>query len=114
MSDPAAPKLVSFCTGVRWRDVLMPMWCGTDYENPLNRTCSTYFVMLYNYVAQAIADPTIRWVDLGASRRTAKTAIGFKPYTSSGYFRCKNTVMQACVETMIQQYFHPEKLINDP
>lgn len=112
--DPANPKLVSFCTGVRWQDVIMPLWCGTDYENDLNRTCSTYFNMLYAYVEIAIADPGINWVDLGASRRTAKMAIGFQPYPSSGYFRCKNSVMQAMVETMMANYYEPERLINDP
>jgi hypothetical protein len=112
--DPANKRLVSFCTGVSWRDVLMPMWCGTDYSNELNRTCSTYFNMLYNYVRIAIEDPKFNWVDLGASRRTAKMAIGFNPYPSSGYFRCKNSVMQALVEYMMGVYFHPEELINDP
>jgi hypothetical protein len=92
----------------------MPMWCGTDYDNELNRTCSTYFNMLYNYVRIGIEDPTINWIDLGASRRTAKVAIGFNPYPSSGYFRCKNSVMQALVETIMAKYFHPEELINDP
>ena len=107
-------KLVSFCTGVRWKDVLMPMWCGTDYENELNRTCSTYFNMLYEYIRVGIEDPGINWVDLGASRRTAKTAIGFHPYPSSGYFRCKNSVMHALVESMMENYYKPERLINDP
>jgi len=112
--DPADPKLVSFCTGVRSKDVLMPMWCGTDYENDVHRTASTYFNMLYAYVDIAIKDPDINWVDLGASRRTAKLAIGFKPYPSSGYFRCKNSVMQAMVETMMANFYEPERLINDP
>ena len=32
------------------------------------------------YVKIGIADPTIQWIDLGASRRSAKTAIGFTGY----------------------------------
>jgi len=32
------------------------------------------------YVKIGIADPTIHWIDLGASRRSAKTAIGFTGY----------------------------------
>jgi hypothetical protein len=32
------------------------------------------------YVKIGIADPTINWIDLGASRRSAKTAIGFTGY----------------------------------
>lgn len=51
---PAAPlqdkdngELVTFCTGVRASDTLMPMWCGTDYENEKSRSCSSYFNMLY-------------------------------------------------------------------
>lgn len=32
------------------------------------------------YVKVGIADPTINWIDLGASRRSAKTAIGFTGY----------------------------------
>ena len=77
-------KLVSFCTGVRYRDVLMPMWCGQDYGCELVRTKSTYFVMLYSYVKLAMADAAVRWVDLGATRRTAKTAIGFVPHPMAG------------------------------
>ena len=38
-------KLITFCTGVRVDDTIMPMWCGTDYDNPLARSCSTYFNM---------------------------------------------------------------------
>jgi hypothetical protein len=135
-------QLVTFCTGVRAADTLMPMWCGTDYDNEKSRSCSSYFNMLYEvgrrrstggtgaqgpcgapaaaqlaavalhaacyraqppepvprdavpsvlsgswcppispqYVKVGIADPTINWVDLGASRRSAKTAIGFTGY----------------------------------
>ena len=32
------------------------------------------------YVKIGIADPTINWIDLGASRRSAKVAIGFTGY----------------------------------
>lgn len=38
-------QLVTFCTGVRSGDVLMPMWCGTDYDHELAMKCSTYFNM---------------------------------------------------------------------
>lgn len=114
VSNPDNPKIISFCTGVRWKDVIMPMWCGTDYSNDLNKTCSTYFNILYSYVQKAIEDPDINWVDLGASHRKAKMAIGFSPYPSSGYFRCKNTFMQAIVESMMSTYYKPERLINDP
>ena len=55
-SSPCAPllrqdketgALVTFCTGVRAGDTLMPMWCGTDYDNEKSRSCSSYFNMLY-------------------------------------------------------------------
>lgn len=114
VSDPDNHKIISFCTGVTWRDVIMPMWCGTDYENDLNRACSTYFNILYSFVDKAIGDPNVNWVDLGASHRKAKQAIGFSPYPSSGYFRCKNSFMQAFVEAMMSKYYKPERLINDP
>ena len=39
--------MVTFCTGVRADDTLMPMWCGTDYENENSRKCASYFNMLY-------------------------------------------------------------------
>ena len=114
VSDPDNHKMISFCTGVTWKDVIMPMWCGTDYENELNRTCSTYFNILYSFIDRAISDPKVNWVDLGASHRKAKMAIGFSPYPSSGYFRCKNSFMQAFVEAMMNKYYKPERLINDP
>jgi len=28
VQDPEERKLVSYCTSARWRDVLMPLWCG--------------------------------------------------------------------------------------
>lgn len=114
VSDNDNHKIISFCTGVTWKDVIMPMWCGTDYENELNRTCSTYFNILYSFIDRAISDPKVNWVDLGASHRKAKMAIGFSPYPSSGYFRCKNAFMQAFVEAMMNKYYKPERLINDP
>lgn len=113
-SDPKNRKMISFCTGVIWRDVIMPMWCGTDYENDLNRSCATYFNILYSYVEKAIESPSITWVDLGASHRKAKMAIGFQPYPFSGYFRCKNSIVQIFVESLMDKYYKPEKLINDP
>lgn len=36
--------------------------------------------LLLQYVKVGIADPGINWIDLGASRRTAKSAIGFTGY----------------------------------
>ena len=114
VTDPEKKKMISFCTGVAWNDVIMPMWCGTDYENDLNRSCATYFNILYSYVDWAIKNPKINWVDLGASHRKAKTAIGFQPYPSSGYFRCKTSFMSVLVESMMDRYYEPERLINDP
>lgn len=113
VSDPENRKMVSFCTGLTWNDVIMPMWCGTDYSNDLNRSCATYFNILYNYVEHAIQDPKINWVDLGASHRKAKTAIGFSPYPCSGYFRCKNSFIQVMVESLMDKFYEPERLIND-
>lgn len=113
ISDPENRTIVSFCTGVTWKDVIMPMWCGTDYSNDLNRTCATYFNVLYNYVEYAILDPQINWVDLGASHRKAKTAIGFTPYPCAGYFRCKNSFVQVMVESLMDKFYKPERLIND-
>lgn len=112
--DPAAPKLITFCTGVRHGDTLMPMWCGTDYDNELQRKCSTYFNLLYEFFKVAIADPEVDWVDLGATRRTAKMSIGCEGYPVSAYVRCKNSVMQAIVQTGMEQFFNPEELMNDP
>ena len=112
-SDPKQKKLVSFCSGVHWGDVIMPMWCGTDYENPLNRSCATYFIMLYAYVEYAINTPGINIVDLGASHRSAKTAIGFTGVPYSGYFRCRNSFIQMFVEAFMSRYYEPEKLIHD-
>ncbi|KDD72317.1 hypothetical protein H632_c3522p0, partial [Helicosporidium sp. ATCC 50920] len=112
--DVATGQLVTFCTGLTEGDTLMPLWCGTDYENELAKKCSTYFNMLYEFVKVAIADPKINWVDLGASRRQAKTSIGFTGYPISAYIRCKNVIMQALVETMAADYFKPSELIADP
>ncbi len=47
LQDKESGELVTFCTGVRAGDTLMPMWCGTDYENEKSRSCSSYFNMLY-------------------------------------------------------------------
>ena len=38
-------QIVTFCTGVRAGDTLMPMWCGTDYDHELAMKCSTYYNM---------------------------------------------------------------------
>lgn len=112
-SDPMNKKLVSFCSGLTWKDVMMPMWCGTDYENPLNRTCTTYFIMLYNFVEYSIGKPHFNWVDLGMTQRKAKTAMGFSPYPCAGYFRCANTFVQLMVETMMEKYYDADKLMTD-
>lgn len=88
-------------------------WCGTDYENPLNRECATYFIMLYQFVEYGINTPGINTVDLGASHRSAKTAIGFSPVPFSGYFRCKNSFIQMFVEAFMNHYYRPEELIHD-
>ena len=66
------------------------------------------------YVKIGIADPTINWIDLGASRRSAKTAIGFTGYPVSIYIRCKNSVQEALYSQMMSYYFKPGDLINDP
>jgi len=52
-----------------------------------------------------IADPAINWIDLGASRRSAKTAIGFTGYPVSIYIRCKNSVQEALYSQMMAIYF---------
>ncbi|GAB4819106.1 hypothetical protein N2152v2_006152 [Parachlorella kessleri] len=107
-------QIVTFCTGVRAGDTLMPMWCGTDYDHELAMKCSTYYNMLYEYFKIAIADPAINWVDLGATRRTAKTSIGCEGYPVSGYVRCKNSIMLAIVDTMMKEYFNPSEFMQDP
>lgn len=112
--DKDSGDLVTFCTGVRAGDTLMPMWCGTAYDNEKSRTCSSYFNMLYEYVRVGIADPSINWIDLGASRRSAKTAIGFTGYPVSIYIRCKNSVQEALYSQMMSIYFKKDELINDP
>ncbi len=108
---PDNKKLVSFNTAFVWKDILHPMWCGTDHDNPLNRSCSTYFIILYNY---AIEQPNINWIDLGASQRKTKTSIGYKPQPCSAYFRCKNSFMQMVVEYLMEKYYDVEKCITDP
>ena len=35
-------------------------------------------------------------------------------YPVSAYVRCKNSVMQAIVQTGMEQFFNPEELMNDP
>jgi hypothetical protein len=47
VQDKETGSMVTFCTGVRADDTLMPMWCGTDYENENSRKCASYFNMLY-------------------------------------------------------------------
>ena len=47
LQDKETGSMVTFCTGVRAGDTLMPMWCGTDYENENSRKCASYFNMLY-------------------------------------------------------------------
>ena len=90
VSDKDNKKLVSFLTSFIWKDILHPMWCGTDYENPLNRTCCVYFIILFKSVNYAIEHKDLNFVDLGATQRKAKTSIGFKPSPCSFYFRCAN------------------------
>lgn len=107
-------RLVTFCTGVRDGDTLMPQWCGTDYSNELSRKCSTYFIMLYEFFRQAIEMPGINWVDLGASRRSVKEGLGCKGHPVSAYIRCKHEVGRSVVETFAATYFKPEQFINDP
>lgn len=51
-------RLVTFCTGVQVDDTLMPLWCGTDYENPLAKQCSTYF----NMCARGRARRRVDWI----------------------------------------------------
>lgn len=114
MRDKDDGSIITFCTGVRAGSTLMPMWCGTNYDNEKSRSCSTYFNMLYEYVKIGIADPTIQWIDLGASRRSAKTAIGFTGYPVSIYIRCKNSVQEALYSQMMAIYFKKDELINDP
>lgn len=114
VSDPENKKLVSFNTAFIWKDILHPMWCGTDYDNPLNRSCSTYFIILYSYAHYAIEQPDLNWVDLGATQRKAKTSIGYKPFPCSCYFRCLNSFSQMVIEYSMEKYYDPEKCMTDP
>jgi hypothetical protein len=52
----------------------------TEHLNPGDNPQSCPILPAWQYVKIGIADPTINWVDLGASRRSAKTAIGFTGY----------------------------------
>jgi hypothetical protein len=108
LTGPRTPWLGTLTTSS-----LARRWCGTDYENPLNRECATYFIMLYKFVEYGINTPGINTVDLGASHRSAKTAIGFSPVSFSGYFRCKNSFIQMFVEAFMNRYYRPEQLIHD-
>lgn len=90
------------------------MWCGTDYDNDLNRKCCCYFVMLYEWVHYAIETEGFEWVDLGATNRKAKTSMGFKPYPTSIYFRCLNSFTQMVVEYSMDKYYDPDKCMHDP
>jgi len=114
ISDPNNKKLTSFNTAFIWKDILHPMWCGTDYSNPLNRTCSTYFIILYNMAHYAIEQQNLNWVDLGATQRKAKTSIGYKPHPCSLYFRCYNTAYKKIVEYSMEKYYDPSKCMTDP
>jgi len=113
VSDPMNKKLVSFCTGLQWKDVLMPLWCGTDYSNPLHRSCTTYFIMHYNFIEYGINNPSINWIDLGMSQRKAKTAMGFSPVPCSGYFRSTNRFSQHMIETFNSKYYDADAVITD-
>ena len=113
VSDPINKKLVSFCTGLQWKDVLMPLWCGTDYSNPLHRSCTTYFIMHYNFIEYGITNPQINWIDLGMSQRKAKTAMGFSPVPCSGYFRSTNRFSQHMIETFNSKYYDADAVITD-
>ena len=113
VSDPLNKKLVSFCTGLQWKDVLMPLWCGTDYNNPLHRSCTTYFIMHYNFIEMGINNPQINWIDLGMSQRKAKTAMGFSPVPCSGYFRSTNRFSQHMIETFNSKYYDADAVITD-
>ena len=113
ISDPVNKKLVSFCTGLQWKDVLMPLWCGTDYNNPLHRSCTTYFIMHYNFIEYGINNPQINWIDLGMSQRKAKTAMGFSPVPCSGYFRSTNRFSQHMIETFNSKYYDADAVITD-
>lgn len=84
------------------------------HHQPSHHLLNLVICRLYEYVRMAIADPEINWVDLGASRRQAKTSIGFEGYPVSAYIRCKNVIMESIVETMAEQYFKPTDLIADP
>ncbi|GAB4815785.1 hypothetical protein N2152v2_002831 [Parachlorella kessleri] len=106
-------RIVTFCTGVRTGDTLMSMWCGTDYDNPLSRSCSTYINCQYEFVRIAIQDQGIRWLDLGAQLRQMKTGVGAQAYPVSGYLRCKSRVMRALSQKMMKAYFQPAKLMTD-
>jgi len=112
-SDPMNKKLVSFCTGLQWKDVLMPLWCGTDYSNPLHRSCTTYFIMHYNFIELGINNPHINWIDLGMSQRKAKTAMGFSPVPCSGYFRSTNRFSQHMIESFNSKYYDADAVITD-
>lgn len=52
-------------------------WIGSDGDGCTALACMHAVLVLLQYVKVGIADPAINWIDLGASRRSAKTAIGF-------------------------------------
>ncbi|KAL4441896.1 hypothetical protein ABPG77_003812 [Micractinium sp. CCAP 211/92] len=103
--------LVCFATGVKCGDTLVSTWCGTDYSHPLARDCSCYVMTQYEFVRQAIADPEVRWLDLGALHRTIKAgSLCAEPHALSTYLRCKGRRLAQLLGLLAGRWFTLQRL----
>lgn len=103
--------LVCFATGVKCGDALISTWCGTDYGHPLARECSCYVMTQYEFVRQAIADPDVRWLDLGALHRTIKAgSLCAEPHPLSTYLRCKSKLLAELLCLLAKRWFTLHRL----
>lgn len=111
--EPSSGRLLGFCTGVRFRDTLLPQWVGVDYENPLTMKASVYYNVIYAHIGAAIEDPAVRCVDIGACHRQAKMSMGFQPVPVSLYIKC-GKAMAPLLQAGMQAFFNPKSLMVDP
>lgn len=111
--EPLTGRLLAFGSAFRYGDVLLPQWVGIDYSHDAARACNLYYNVLQEHVRFALAEPTIRSVDMGACHRTPKMSMGFSPVAVSCYIRCPE-FMRPMMKAAIHKYFNPQDLMVDP
>lgn len=87
---------------------------GADYTHPLSRSCSAYIWTQYEMLKVAIADPRVRWLDLGAQHGTMKRGIGAHAHAVAGYLRCWGKTHKKLVSLLMKKMFDPKAHLNDP